>query len=133
MMYDSCSSGSRPAGMSIRQFINVGLQFCHHLETHHSIEEQYIFPDLARKMPAFEEDLRLLSQHKKIHAGLEKFEEYLGACKGGERELRMEELKDLMDDFGKVLWDHLNDEVKELGAENMREHWTIEEMRMLSF
>lgn len=131
-MYNACSSGTRPAGMSLRQFINTGLQFCHHLEAHHSIEEHYIFPDLARKMPAFRKELELLSQHKEIHAGLEKFEEYLEACKGGEKDLRMDELKPLMDAFGKVLWEHLDDEVKELGAENMRKYWTLDEIRTLA-
>ncbi|KAL9109524.1 MAG: hypothetical protein Q9227_005859 [Pyrenula ochraceoflavens] len=82
-------------------------------------------------MPAFREELELLTQHKQIHAGLEGFEKYLNDCRGGERELRMEELKDLMDKFGKVLWEHLDDEVKQLGAENMRKYWTKDEMRHL--
>ena len=119
--------------MSIRQFINTGLQFCHALETHHSIEEHYIFPTLATKMPAFRKELELLTQHKQIHAGLEKFEDYLNDCKSGEKELRMQGLKDVMDTFGKVLWQHLDDEVKQLGAENMRKYWTKDEMQGLQF
>ncbi|KAL9625297.1 MAG: hypothetical protein Q9160_000699 [Pyrenula sp. 1 TL-2023] len=133
MMYNACSSGLRPQGMSIRQFINTGLQFCQHIDTHHSIEENFIFPNLARKMPAFKDELQLLGQHKQIHVGLEKLEEYLDACKSGERELRLAELKSVMDTFGKVLWEHLDDEVKELGAENMKKYWTLEEMRMIAF
>ena len=42
--------------------------------------------------------------------------------------MRLEELKEVMDGFGKVLWAHLDDEVKTLGAENMRKYWTIWEM-----
>jgi hemerythrin-like domain-containing protein len=117
--------------MSIRQFIQTGLQFCQHLETHHSIEEYHVFPILARKMPAFKQELQLLTQHKQIHAGLEKFEAYLEGCRAGEKELRLGELKTLMDTFGTVLWQHLEDEVKELGAENMRKYWTLEEMRRM--
>ena len=95
---------------------------------HHGIEEQHIFPFLARKMPAFQEELHLLTQHKQIHQGLDLFEDYLKSCKKGERELRMEEMKGLMDTFGGVLWQHLDDEVEQLGAENMRKFWTLKEM-----
>jgi hemerythrin-like domain-containing protein len=44
MLYASCSSGKRPANMSLRQFISTAEQFLHHLEMHHSIEERHIFP-----------------------------------------------------------------------------------------
>lgn len=98
---------------------------------HHTIEEQHIFPVLAEKMPAFRKELELLTQHKQIHAGLENLEEYLGKCRSGESDLRMDELKSHMDTFGDVLWAHLDDEVKELGAENMRNYWTVEEMRRM--
>lgn len=98
---------------------------------HHGIEEAHIFPVLAKKMPAFRKELELLTQHKQIHKGLDKFEAYLEGCKRGERELRLEEMKALMDTFGAVLWAHLDDEVKELNAENMRKYWTIKEMRSM--
>ncbi|KAL9596463.1 MAG: hypothetical protein Q9219_005769 [cf. Caloplaca sp. 3 TL-2023] len=75
-------------------------------------------------MPAFRRELELLTQHKQIHAGLDHFQEYVKECSIGKRELRMTELKTLMDEFGTVLWTHLSDEVKELGAENMRRYWT---------
>ena len=117
--------------MSIRSFLSTGEQFAHHLTIHHTIEEQHIFPILARKMPAFKKELQLLTQHKQIHNGLDKFEDYLHKCRSGEKELRLDELKGVMDTFGKVLWDHLDAEVKELRAENMRKYWSVEEMRRL--
>lgn len=117
--------------MSIKQYLVAGQQFCHHLHVHHTIEEQHIFPVLAKKMPAFRKELELLTQHKQIHNGLEVFQAYLEACSSGERELRMEELKKLMDAFGGVLWAHLEDEVKQLGAESMRKYWTLQEMQRM--
>lgn len=117
--------------MSIRQFLSMGLDFCHHLETHHTIEEHYVFPELAVKMPLFRQRDHLLAQHAQIHAGLEGFEKYLSRCRKGETELRMEEMKGLMNSFGKVLWAHLDDEVEQLGAENMRKFWTKEEMNRI--
>lgn len=114
--------------MSIRQFLSTGLEFCSHLEAHHSIEETYVFPMLSRRMPQFQKREHLLEQHKEIHKGLDVFQEYLEKCRGGERELRLEELKGIMDGFGKVLWTHLDDEVSTLGAENMRKYWSMREM-----
>jgi hypothetical protein len=43
-MYAASSSGKKPSGMSVRQFLATCEQFCHHLTMHHSIEEQHIFP-----------------------------------------------------------------------------------------
>ena len=131
MMYNACSANKRPQGMSIRQFLGMGLDFCHQLETHHTIEEYYVFPELARKMPLFRQREHLLGQHAEIHRGLDGFEKYLSDCRRGEKELRMEEMKGLMDGFGKVLWEHLDDEVKQLGAENMRLFWTRQEIDQL--
>lgn len=131
IMYNACCANKRPAGMSIRQFIGMGVEFCHHLDTHHSIEEVHIFPLLAKKMPAFRKELELLTQHKQIHKGMDKMEAYLEKCRGGEEELRLDKLKEIMNGFGEVLWKHLEDEVHELRAENMRKYWTLDEMRRL--
>lgn len=131
VLMKACESNKRPAGMSIRQFLALGDQFVSHLTMHHGIEEQHIFPVLGRKMPAFRNEVELLGQHKQIHKGLDKLEEYLRDCRTGEKELRMSELKGVLDGFGKVLWEHLDDEVKQLGAENMRKYWTLDEMRRM--
>lgn len=111
--------------------ILMGLQFCSQLDFHHSIEEQHIFPVLAKKMPEFRKELDLLSQHKQIHAGLEKLESYLEDCRSGTEDLRREEVKRLMQGFGEVLWKHLDEEVQTLRAENMRKYWSLDEMRGL--
>lgn len=97
---------------------------------HHSIEEEHVFPVLAERMPAFRQNVELVQQHWEIHAGLERMERYL---RDVEKEVDFEELKGIMDGFGKVLWDHLDDEVRELGAENMRHYYTLEEMGQFPF
>ncbi|EYE94772.1 hemerythrin domain-containing protein [Aspergillus ruber CBS 135680] len=111
-----------------RQLILTGLAFCSQLDFHHSIEEQHIFPVLAKKMPEFRKELDLLQQHKKIHAGLAELERYLEDCRMGDVELDRAEVKRLMDAFGDVLWKHLDEEVETLGARNMRRYWTVREM-----
>ena len=119
--------------MSIRQFLGTGLNFVRSISTHHGIEEAYVFPMLAEKMPKFREQAHLKKQHEAIHEGLDKFGEYLNQCTSGERELRLSELGQIMNTFGKVLWEHLDDEVNELKADNMRKFWTLNEMRRLDF
>lgn len=131
-LWDACdSSAKRPGGLSARQMIMMGLQFCSQLDFHHSIEEQHIFPVLAKKMPEFRKELDLLKQHKQIHAGLEKLESYLVKCRTGEEDMRREEIKRLMEGFGAVLWKHLDEEVQTLKADNMRKYWSLDEMRRL--
>lgn len=130
-LQDACTNVSGRGGLSPRQIILTGLGFCSQLEMHHSIEEQHIFPLLAKKMPEFRPRVALLKQHKQIHAGLEKFEAYLNDCRRGEVDLQRMEIKRLMDEFGEVLFAHLDDEVHTLRAENMRKYWTVDEMRRL--
>jgi hemerythrin-like domain-containing protein len=113
--------------MSLKSFLSTGISFIHHLETHHSVEEAHIFPLLARKMPEFKAGknaAELLRQHKQIHEGMEKLEEYLESVRSGERELELSVMKERMEvgGWGEVLWTHLDQEVKTLGAENMRKY-----------
>ncbi|PVI03153.1 hypothetical protein DM02DRAFT_521405 [Periconia macrospinosa] len=131
MIYAACEANKRPAGMSIRQFMSVADRLIQSLTMHHTIEEEHIFPVLAKKMPAFKKELELLTQHKHIHEGLDKLEDYLRDCRQGETEFRMSEMKNIMDTFGKVLWEHLDDEVHQLGADKMRRCWTLDEMRRM--
>ncbi|KAF9895190.1 hypothetical protein FE257_000092 [Aspergillus nanangensis] len=131
-LQDACeSTGKRPGGLSPRQLIMSGLGFCSQLDFHHSIEEQHVFPVLAKKMPEFRRELSLLGQHKQIHKGLVKLEDYLTKCRSGEVDLERSEMKRLMDAFGEVLWAHLDEEVHALEAENMRKYWSLKEMPTL--
>lgn len=146
MLYTACTENRRPQGMSLRQFIDQGLYFVRGLTMHHNIEETYFFPQLAKRMPEFQAGKgkgkgkggggggmgELLQQHRQIHAGMDVFEEYLTQCRRGERELEMATLKAKMDSWGDVLWTHLDQEVKTLGAENMRKYWTKEEIFALT-
>ncbi|KAK8048308.1 hypothetical protein PG994_010038 [Apiospora phragmitis] len=136
LLWNAATGGKRPAGMSMRSFILEGLQFLRYLTVHHDIEETHIFPVLAKKMPEFKAGrgngaAELLKQHKEIHKGMEMLEEYLTACRSGEADLEMRVLKTKMEPWADVLWTHLDQEVKTLGAENMRKYWTPDEMKRL--
>ena len=134
ILHTACANNKRPPNLTLKQFINTGLQFVSHLSTHHAIEEQHIFPLLATRMPEFKAGrnaAELLRQHKEIHAGMEGFEKYLEGCRRGETELQLRVLGELMEGWAEVLWKHLDQEVKTLGAENMRRYWSVEEMRRM--
>ncbi|KAI8626079.1 hypothetical protein F5Y19DRAFT_466658 [Xylariaceae sp. FL1651] len=157
VLYTAASTGRRPQGMSLRAFINTGLQFVSHLETHHAIEEAYVFPHLATRMPEFRtgkernplpatnnnenenEDEKkgrrkaaeLLQQHVEIHKGMDGLQDYLRKCLSGEADLEMAVLKAQLDTWGTVLWTHLDQEVRTLGAENMRRYWSLDEIRRI--
>jgi hemerythrin-like domain-containing protein len=118
--------------MSLKQFIDEGLMFVQYLTAHHNIEETYLYPLLARKMPEFRSGkTELLQQHRQIHAGMDQFEEYLNKCRSKEVELELSVLKEKMDSWGEILWTHLDEEVRTLGAENMRKYWTVEEIKAM--
>ncbi|KAL2271938.1 hypothetical protein VTJ83DRAFT_1309 [Remersonia thermophila] len=149
----ACATNRRPSGMSLKQFLDEGLNLVHYLEMHHSIEETYLYPLLARKMPEFratappsaggpasagkgkrlkgkgKEECELIRQHREIHDGMDQMAEYLKKCKSKECEFEMGVLKEKMEGWGEVLLKHLDDEVKELGAEKMRRYWTAAEMK----
>lgn len=84
-------------------------------------------------MPEFREELSFIGQHREIHHGLDKMKTLVITCRIGKTELRLDYMKTLMDDFGGVLWTHLDDEVKALGAEDMRKYWTLKEMARLYY
>jgi len=79
-------------------------------------------------MPEFQNRAELLKQHEEIHVGMDALEAYLRSVQSGERELVLAEMKTKMDSWGTVLWTHLDQEVKTLGAENMRRYWSVAEM-----
>ena len=130
-LYTACENNRRPANMSIKQFFGMTSTFARQLEMHHQIEEFHIFPTLAQKMPAFARENDMLEHHKKIHQGLEELNEYTTSCQNGQQELRLTEMKVILDKFGDVLLQHLDEEVENLSAENMKRYWSIEEMRRM--
>jgi hypothetical protein len=137
LLWDACEAGRRPAHTSLRAFVSGGLDFVRYLTAHHNFEEAYLFPVLAKRMPEFRKGgkgggaAELLRQHKEIHKGLGLLDEYLRGCRSGEHELDLSVLKTKMESWRQVLWTHLDQEVKTLGAENMRRYWTLDDMRQL--
>lgn len=87
-----------------------------------------VFPFLATRMPAFANQDVLVAQHKVIHGGLKNLESHAENCLQGRVDLRWCEIKEILDSFGPTLWEHLDEEVRQLGAEQTRKYWSAEEM-----
>jgi hemerythrin-like domain-containing protein len=125
VLWDAAESGRRPDDMNLADFIRLGLQFTEYLEMHHNIEEAMLFPRLAERMPQFSRDNgELVAQHKVIHEGLEGLQLYLKDCRAGRADFELRILKQKMESWGGMLWMHMDEEVKTLGASNVRKYWS---------
>ena len=82
-------------------------------------------------MPEFRREQELLTQHKRIHEGIDKLENLLKEVRASEKDFRLSELKVVFDSFGDVLWEHLDEEVRQLAPENMKKYWSMEEVRRI--
>ncbi|KAL4790174.1 hypothetical protein BDV19DRAFT_372884 [Aspergillus venezuelensis] len=133
--------------MDDTELLMATLSFVEGLSNHHAIEEKFIFPSLAARMPEFSPSGVLVEQHEVIHDGLVRIKSYLRGCEkflaedmdgdGGRvgEGLGRGKLKGLLEgeegEFERVLWSHLDEEVEFLKAENMRRFWGVEEVRRL--
>jgi hemerythrin-like domain-containing protein len=84
-------------------------------------------------MPEFRKGSEMVGQHKEIHKGLDGLREYLEACRRGDEDLELAECGKKLEGWGEVLWKHLEEEERMLGAEEMRRVWSVEEVRGLAF
>lgn len=120
--------------MNLQRFLREAEQVSHHLDMHHRIEEAYIFPLLAKKMPAFRDGAREKGEHiishRGIHDGLTKYDKYISEAKANPASYDAEKLREIMDGFREVLFTHLEHEVRDLGAESMQKHgFTLAELK----
>jgi len=102
-----------------------------HLDAHHSIEETYIFPILAERMPQFARNGDHLKEHEEIHHGLDEYVAYIKKCRKDNKEWDGEKMKSIMDSFRGVLFKHLDHEVESLSGEEMKKYWKLEELRRI--
>ncbi|PRP78768.1 hypothetical protein PROFUN_00941 [Planoprotostelium fungivorum] len=95
----------------------------------YNIEEQHIFPILARKMPKFAKDH--IDEHKHMNESLSQMRQYVEQGYTDNSNYHPEEMKKRLDALKTALFDHLSAEEKSLGEEEMKKYWTEEEMEEL--
>ncbi|KIY73083.1 hypothetical protein CYLTODRAFT_387548 [Cylindrobasidium torrendii FP15055 ss-10] len=127
-LYEMADGSFSKRGLNLGLYLQTARQFEHYLTVHHTIEERHIFPVLAKKMPAFQHNEEHLKSHEGIHDGLEKLKTLLHKWKLDPKSYSPEEMRGCLDGFREVLFRHLDDEVKDLGAENMKKYWTLDEV-----
>jgi len=135
-VYTLADGGFHKEGMSLARFLREAQQLSHHLDMHHRIEETYIFPVLAKKMPQFKAGAREsgehLKSHKAIHEGLEKYDAFIKKALAETSAYNAVELRQILDSFREVLFRHLDEEVRDIGADSMKKAgWTLEELRQI--
>lgn len=112
-----------------------------HLTMHHTIEEVHIFPILAKKMPQFavhehkegaevdEEAKNHIESHKGIHDGLEELGSLVQGWTKDQSTYSPTAMRECLDGFRKVLFDHLDKEVEDLKGDNLKKHgFTLAEL-----
>jgi len=132
-LYELADGSFNQRGMSLSDYISSGEEFSRHLTMHHSIEEAHIFPFLATRMPAFAEDDQHKKSHKAIHDGLDNLKELIKRWRGDNTTYSPADMRGCLDGFKDVLMAHLDEEVEDLKAENMKKYWKLEELDVLPF
>lgn len=69
--------------------------------------------------------------HRQIHAGLDAYHALLVSWKSNPSAYSPKDLRANMDSWREVLFRHLDEEVADLGKENMLKFWTLEEVKRL--
>lgn len=99
-----------------RRFGNLCGQHCQIVNTHHSIEDYAIFPELARQGEAFARIAgRLRAEHVVVHELLERLVDALNALAADPTPARFEDTKTVYHALERVLLSHLNYEEDAMG------------------
>jgi len=119
---------------ALEEFLDQADDLYIHLSAHHGIEERYVFPVLAKRMPQFTASGQHKKEHEEMHTGLEKYHKYLQQCHRSRNEWSAARLRENMAFFEQTLFDHMDAEVQTLGADSLRRAgWTLAELKTLPF
>ncbi|KAF9820299.1 hypothetical protein IEO21_01513 [Rhodonia placenta] len=117
--------------MSLQMYLRTANELVKHLNTHHTIEERYIFPVLGRRMPSFQEHDMHVKSHEAIHEGLDRLSVLIKKWTAEPSTYSPAEMRGCLDSWREVLFTHLDQEVEDLSGENMKKHWKLEELDMI--
>ncbi|GAA5989129.1 hypothetical protein JCM10908_001171 [Rhodotorula pacifica] len=116
-------------GLSVKDFMGVAESFHEHLGFHHGIEEQHIFPVLAKRMPQFRDDHQ--EEHDAIHKGMDELLALISKYRSDPTSYSPDDFRRNLASWGPLLFYHLDAEVETLKPDILRRYWTIEEVRRL--
>lgn len=131
--YDMAAGGFHTRGMSLQAFLYHARRVAQSLDGHHRIEEAHIFP-ILEKHPSFRPGSEHIQSHRIIHDGLEKYTAYLDKASRDPKSYSAADFRAVMDSFRKPLYDHLDQEVKDLEPLSLKKAGvTLDEVRRLPF
>ncbi|TBU45900.1 hypothetical protein BD309DRAFT_955141 [Dichomitus squalens] len=130
-LYDLADGSYTKRDMSLPMYLRVAIQLCQGLTVHHTIEERRFFPILAKRMEAFRDDEVHLKSHQAIHHGVEALQKLVRKWQDEPSTYDPKAMRDCLDSWREVLFNHLDQEVKDLSGENMKKYWTLEELEQL--
>ncbi|KAI9060275.1 hypothetical protein FKP32DRAFT_1760532 [Trametes sanguinea] len=130
-VYELADGSFTKRGMSLPMYLRLAAQLAKGLTAHHTIEERYIFPILAKRMTSFKDDEVHLKSHEAIHHGLDELNALIRKWSEEPSTYKPEEMRACLDSWREVLFKHLDQEVQDLSGENMKKYWTLEELERI--
>jgi len=131
-IYELADGSFTSRGLSLPRYLDTAGAMNHHLTMHHTIEERYLFPILAKTMPQFaKENGSHIASHHGIHEGLNQLETLVKKWKDTPSTYSPTEMRACLDSFRDVLFHHLDEEVADLRGENLKKYITLEELESL--
>ncbi|KAG6811265.1 hypothetical protein H0H92_008258 [Tricholoma furcatifolium] len=106
-----------PPQDDLKNFLGYCEAWALSIESHHTSEEEVVFPFLNQKMDFSGEK----AQHEVIHTKLDKLLNLVLDAKADPTKFDAAALKDLMTEFKEPLYSHLDEEVEHVSADNLRE------------
>ncbi|KAJ7042111.1 hemerythrin HHE cation binding domain-containing protein [Mycena alexandri] len=130
-IYELADGSFAKRGLSLSLYLQTAQRLTSHLTMHHTIEERQIFPILAQRMPEFSTETNdaHIDSHKAIHEGLEEMTTLVNKFKKEPSTYSPDQMRTCLDGFRAVLFDHLDAEVHDLRAENLKKYWKLEELK----
>ncbi|PFH51518.1 hypothetical protein AMATHDRAFT_58955 [Amanita thiersii Skay4041] len=118
--------------LPLDRYLSHASMFREMLNLHHATEEDRIFPMLAQRMPQFSPHSEgHVQSHHKIHAGLNDLSKLVSKWRDNPEAYSPTEMKNCLESFREILFRHLDEEVEDLKGENLRQHFTLNEIEKL--
>ncbi|RDB27819.1 hypothetical protein Hypma_002283 [Hypsizygus marmoreus] len=130
LIYESADGSFTKRRLTLNQYLNTIAAFNSHLTAHHTIEEHYVFPILAKGIPKFSHNYKdgHVKSHEAIHDGLEKLAKLVAKWLEDPTSYSSTDLKACLDSFSEVLFEHLDQEVEDIRGDKLKPHFKLEEI-----
>lgn len=132
VIYDSADGSFNVRGMSLSMYLDTVRRWKASLNAHHTTEEHFIFPVLARELPQFAPGAEHIDSHKAIHDGLDDLANNLMKWRREPSSYSPEVMKACLDNIRTVLIPHLDQEVEDIKGHKLKPHFKLEEIERIA-